>query len=162
MYTPDRRRGRLAQATSLAPPARRAPNAIFILDMGDRANANVYLPARGGGGGARSRGGAAAARRYDQRAGEVALASLGVPKLASSGGCAERWPVPFALKGYGTNTWQATMREPALGGGARWRWPPPVPWARRAPEAHWRGGRWRRGRPPCLTPPPLLPLAGGS
>ena len=93
-----------------------------------------------------------------------------MPKLASSGGCGQRWPVPFALKGYGTNTWQvrreaartrgpfrlfapgslelsvrlpvnvrainvracqstwqATMRDPGLGGGAKWRWPSPVP-----------------------------------
>lgn len=61
------------------------------------------------------------------------------PKWASSGGCAERIPVPFALKGYGSNSWQATLREPALGGGAWWQWAD-VPWAEKRSEAHWRGG----------------------
>ena len=68
--------------------------------------------------------------------------SLRVPKLTTSGGCGERWPVPFALKGFGSNTWQAIMREPALGGGDKWRWPPQVPWHAKRPEAHWRGASY--------------------
>ena len=133
------------------PASHRAPNALFLLDLGDRANVNVYGPRRDGGGGGdggvgssggsggggsggggggvasggTSSGGAdGAPPLYDQQPDE---APLRVPKLTTSGGCGERWPVPFALKGFGTNTWQATMRDPALGGGDKWRWPPQVP-----------------------------------
>ena len=137
------------------PASHRAPNALFLLDLGDRANVNVYGPRRDGGGdgdssggggggggggsggggsgsggggvgsgGTSSRGADGAPPLYDQQPDE---APLRVPKLTTSGGCGERWPVPFALKGFGTNTWQATMRDPALGGGDKWRWPPQVP-----------------------------------
>ena len=174
------------------PASHRAPNALFLLDLGDRANVNVYGPRRDGGGGGdggvgssggsggggsggggggvasggTSSGGAdGAPPLYDQQPDE---APLRVPKLTTSGGCGERWPVPFALKGFGTNTWQATMRDPALGGGDKWRWPPQVPrrakltliltldpipnpnpnpnsnfnqvpWRAKRPDAHWRG-----------------------
>ena len=50
-----------AAGGALAPPAHRAPNALFLLDLGDRANVKVYMPRGGsdggGGGGHGGRGG---------------------------------------------------------------------------------------------------------
>ena len=160
-----------AAASAALPASHRAPNALFLLDLGDRANVNVYGPRRdggdgsggggdgiggiiggGSGGGSGGSGGSGisggsggshgadgAPPLYDQQPDETPLR---VPKLTTSGGCGERWPVPFALKGFGSNTWQAIMREPALGGGDKWRWPPQVPWHAKRPEAHWRGASY--------------------
>ena len=94
----------LAVALSeVVPVARRAANSVFLLDLGSRADAPV-----------------------PPRAGQMDLdekEKWTLPRLASSGGSASRLPVPIALPGFGSPTWQAVMREPVVGGGANWRWP---------------------------------------
>ena len=133
-----------AAASALLPASHRAPNALFLLDLGDRANVNVYGPRRDGGGGSGgggdgiggisggggsgisggsggSHGADGASPLYDQQPGETPLR---VPKLTTSGGCGERWSRRW---------WWRRWR------GDKWRWPPQVPWHAKRPEAHWRG-----------------------
>ena len=94
----------LAVALSdVVPVARRAANSVFLLDLGSRADAPI--PPRTG------------QMDLDEKE------KWTLPKLASSGGSASRLPVPVALPGFGSPTWQAVMREPVVGGGANWRWP---------------------------------------
>ena len=60
---------------------------------------------------------------------------IGLPKLASTGGCAANLPIPFALKGYGFNAWFSEL-------GPSWRWPATaVGWAQRRAGAVWRGAK---------------------
>lgn len=124
-----------AALSDVVPRARRAADSIFLLDLGSRADAPV--PQRHG--------------SFGAGADET---SFVLPKLAASGGCASRLPVPIALPGFGSQTWQAIMREPVVGGGAYWRWPD-VKWDDKRPEMHFEG-RATRDYGPCedVTLPP--------
>ena len=59
---------------------------------------------------------------------------LKVPSFASSRGCRRNLPVPFAVKGWGSDEWQESLRRK----GARWRWPT-IAWAKKLKQAIWRG-----------------------
>jgi len=59
---------------------------------------------------------------------------LGVPSFASSAGCRRNIPVPFALKGWGSDVWQESLRRE----GENWRWPS-IAWASKLKQAIWRG-----------------------
>ena len=79
---------------------------------------------------------------------------IGLPKLASTGGCAANLPIPFALKGYGFNAWFSEL-------GPSWRWPATaVGWAQRRAGAVWRGAKRSYGACVHATGGAWPPAAG--
>ena len=80
------------------------------------------------------------------RGDEASRVGLDVPSFASSSGCRRNIPIPFALKGWGSDVWQESLRRQ----GASWRWPS-VAWESKLKQAIWRGAV-RAFDGPCAPP----------